>query len=112
MSALIISFLDDNSFDPEHVQAMGQAFEGASKSLHAKSKNEAVRKIIAKRVIAIGKTGERDPVKICERVLIAFGIDARTARTLARSVKWERRDAFPGNAPPPGPPPARDRGER
>ena len=33
-----------------------------------------VQEVIAKRIIAIGKTGERSPDKICELALGAFSI--------------------------------------
>jgi hypothetical protein len=77
MSATIIPFLKDQSFDPELVQVMGRAFDGAAKNLHDRGQPALVRDIIAKRIIDIAKTGERDPDKICERVLRSFGMELR-----------------------------------
>ena len=76
MSATIIPFLNGAVFDPQHVEAMGSAFDKAARALHDKGQPELVREIIAKRIIEISKTGERDPDKICARALQAFGLEA------------------------------------
>ena len=74
MSASIIPFLTDASFDPEATRIMGLAYDKAQQLLHDKGQPAIVNEIIARRVIEIAKTGERDPDKICDRVLRAFGI--------------------------------------
>ena len=53
---------------------MGEAFDQACKSLRNFGAC-TVREIIAKRIIAAAKNGERDPVRLYEQALIAFGID-------------------------------------
>ena len=55
---------------------MGIAFDLATRSLHDKGQPPLVQEVIAEQIIEIAKTGERDPDKICERVLQAFGIEA------------------------------------
>lgn len=75
MSATIVPFLKDGSFDPETVHAMGDAFDQARKLLHDRGQPSVVQEIIAKRIIEIARTGERDADKMCKRVLTAFGID-------------------------------------
>ena len=75
MSASIIPFLKDDSFDTEVTSAMGQAYDKARKLLHDRGQPAIVNEIIARRIIEIAKTGERDPDKLCERVLSAFGMD-------------------------------------
>ena len=55
---------------------MGAAFDKAARALHDKGQPALVREIIAKRIIEISKTGERDPDKICSRALEAFGLEA------------------------------------
>ncbi len=75
MSATIVPFLKDGSFDPETVHAMGDAFDRARKLLHDRGQPSVVQEIIAKRIIEIARTGERDADKMCKRVLTAFGID-------------------------------------
>ena len=67
----------DASFDPETTHIMGRAFERACKDLHDVGQPAMVKDIIAKRIIAIAKTGERDPNQLCERALIALGVPAQ-----------------------------------
>jgi hypothetical protein len=71
MTATVIPFFHDASFDPEATHIMGQAFECACKSLHDVGQPEMVKNVIAKRIIEIAKTGERDPNQLCKRALKA-----------------------------------------
>ena len=52
---------------------MGEAFDNACKSLQ--NFGSAVPEIIANRIIAAAKNGERDPARLYEQALKAFGID-------------------------------------
>jgi len=67
-------FLKDATFDPEHVKAMGLAFDSIIRGLRDRGKSRVVREVIAERVIALAKTGERDPDKLCELARDALGI--------------------------------------
>jgi hypothetical protein len=71
----IIPFLKDGSFDPDTTRAMGEAFDKARKLLHDRGQPAMVQEIIAKRIIDIARTGERDPEKMCKQALAAFGIE-------------------------------------
>ena len=66
--------LDELSFDPEIKSIMGQAFVSACKALHDNGQPELVNTVLAKRIIAIAKTGERDPDRLCDRALEEFGL--------------------------------------
>jgi hypothetical protein len=61
-------------FDDAATSAMGKAFERACKALRTGSAI-TVREIIAKRIIAAAKNGERDPDCLCQQALIPFGIE-------------------------------------
>ena len=54
---------------------MGKAFDQACKSLRNFGSACTVREIIAKRIIDAAKNGERDPARLYEQALKAFGID-------------------------------------
>jgi hypothetical protein len=70
MSASIIPFLPQSpSLSPEAVQAMDAAYDKLHKKLYDGGQPRVVSEIIAKRIIEIAAHGERDPNKICERVL-------------------------------------------
>ena len=76
-------------FDDAATFVMGEAFDNACKSLQ--NFGSAVPAIIADRIIAVAKNGERDPVRLYEQVLIFFGIDdasklARVGRDLPVSA--------------------------
>ena len=60
-------------FDDAATLAMGEAFDNACKSLQ--NFGSAVPEIIANLIIAAAKDGERDPARLYEQALKAFGID-------------------------------------
>ena len=60
-------------FDDAATLAMGEAFDRACKSLQ--NFGSAVPAIIADRIIAAAKNGERDPGRLYQQVLKVFGID-------------------------------------
>ena len=60
-------------FDDAATLAMGEAFDHACKSL--RNFGSAVPEIIANRIIAAAKNGERDPARLYEQALKVFGID-------------------------------------
>ena len=74
MTDIATSFFEDTSFDPETTHIMGQAFDCACTALHDFGQPAMVKDIIAKRIIDIAKTGERDPNLLGYRALQAFGL--------------------------------------
>jgi hypothetical protein len=60
-------------FDDAATLAMGEAFDNARKSLQ--NFGSAVPEIIANRIIAAAKVGERDATRLYEQALKAFGIE-------------------------------------
>ena len=65
--------IQDVWFDDAATLAMGEAFDNACKSLQ--NFGSAVPEIIANRIIAAAKVGERDPARLYEQALKAFGIE-------------------------------------
>ena len=59
-------------FDDAVTLAMGEAFDNACKSLQ--NFGSAVPAIVAEQIIAAAKNGERDPARLYEQALKAFGI--------------------------------------
>ena len=58
-------------FDDAVTLAMGEAFDNACKSLQ--NFGSAVPAIVAEQIIAAAKNGERDPARLYEQALKAFG---------------------------------------
>ena len=66
----------EGAFDPQTCLVLRSAFEKARKSLHDKGQPALVRQVIAERIIAAVKLGERDPDRLCETALHALGSKA------------------------------------
>jgi hypothetical protein len=63
------------AFDDTATSAMGEAFDRACKSLQ---KFGSAPEIIANRIIAAAKNGERDAARLYEQALQAFGIEDKS----------------------------------
>ena len=63
-------------FDDAATSSMGAAFDRACASL--KDYGSAVPTIIAERIIAAAKNGERDAARLYEQALQAFGIEDKS----------------------------------
>jgi hypothetical protein len=69
--AKILEFIrSDYSFDPEAVAILSKAYDMALASL--RDQPEAVREVIARRIIEAARRGERNPDKLCAVALTAF----------------------------------------
>ena len=62
-------FLGNSDFHADDVEALNLAFEEFLQALGLFDRNDLVTKVVAKRIIAIGNTGLRDPAEICNRAL-------------------------------------------
>jgi hypothetical protein len=62
------------SSDPRLVGVMGTAYAKACRMLHDKGQPAVVQEVMAGRIIEIVKTGERDPDRICLRVMADLGL--------------------------------------
>jgi hypothetical protein len=65
----IRSFIEPGAFGPEAIAAMGEALEAAFKELQDTGQPDVVRELIAGRIIAAAKLGERDPVRLLAAAL-------------------------------------------
>jgi hypothetical protein len=72
--AAILPFLKDQSvFEPEATRAMSIAFDDACRVLKLSDDATREREVIAVRIIELARRGERDPARLCERVLREAG---------------------------------------
>jgi hypothetical protein len=56
-------------FGAEALAAMGEAYDAVLEALHDTGQPKIVREIIAERIIAVARTGERDPVRLRKSAL-------------------------------------------
>jgi hypothetical protein len=73
-----LPFFQDAAFDAEMTRIMGEAFDHACASLHDIGQPDLVREVIARRIIEVAQTGERDPIRLSQRALVALGINNRS----------------------------------
>jgi hypothetical protein len=67
-------FLKEATFDPEAIRAMTTAFEAVCVALHLVIRSDPITEIVARKVIeVVAGTGERDPDRIRDLVLLALG---------------------------------------
>jgi hypothetical protein len=58
------SLITPAAFGPEALAAMSEALEAVCKDLRPAGQTEAVREIVARRIIAAARSGEHDPVRL------------------------------------------------
>ncbi len=61
------------AFDHEATAAMAEAYEKACRSMHDWGQPDAIKKIIAKRIIGLAGKGEYDPDQLCDQALKSLG---------------------------------------
>jgi hypothetical protein len=64
-----------DAFDRETLEALGKAYDMALAALHGVGQPPLVREVIARRIIAAARRGERDPASLCGIALTAFDSD-------------------------------------
>jgi hypothetical protein len=72
----IVTLFRRSDFDPDTIELLERAYDKARRSLHDKGQPPIVEEVIAARILAAVKTGERDPDKLCELALAALGSKA------------------------------------
>lgn len=70
----IYRLIASGTFDPDVIEVMTVAYEGALADLRLIDRNDPVTELIARSIITVTSTGERDPEKIKERALNALGV--------------------------------------
>jgi hypothetical protein len=61
------SFVQPGAFEPEAIAAMSEAYEAALKELQ--DTRDVMREVIAGRIIAAARLGERDPARLLKAAL-------------------------------------------
>lgn len=74
----IIPYLQDSSFDSDVTSAMGQAYDMALRAMHERGRPYIVQEVIARQIVEVARTGERDANQMCARALAALGFGEKT----------------------------------
>jgi hypothetical protein len=70
--ASIIPFVPRGVFDDAATKVMGAAFEAACEALHDTGQPPVVHEVMARRIIAAARKGERDVVRLRDAALAAM----------------------------------------
>jgi hypothetical protein len=71
-TASILQFIPRGVFDDAATKVMGEAFDAACKALHDTGQPHVVYEVMARRIIAAARTGERDVTRLREAALMAL----------------------------------------
>lgn len=69
----IVDLFHSSAFDPETVQVLCNAFDKARALMHDRGQPDIVNEVVAQRIIAFAKRGERDPDRLCVMALAGLG---------------------------------------
>ena len=62
-------FIQSGAFEPEVIAVMSEAFDAACKELDDIGQPKVVLEVMAERIIAAARTGERDPARLQKAAL-------------------------------------------
>jgi hypothetical protein len=66
--------LENSAFGPEQIGYITTAYEDALRVLGLADRSDSLTEIVAKKVIEIAQTGEREPLRIRVRAIEALGV--------------------------------------
>ena len=69
----IVRLLEGSSFDPESLQVIVAAYEEARQALGLVDRSDPLTETVARKIIEVAKTGERDPKVIRQRAIDDLG---------------------------------------
>jgi len=75
----IYKLIANGSFGPDEIKMMTEAYEGALIDLDIPDRNDSFTELIAKSIVNVTATGERNPILIKERAIKALGVRRTSA---------------------------------
>lgn len=73
-------YLKEAAFEPKAIKAMDAAFGAVCKSLQLLNRSDPITEIVARKIIDIARTGELDPQRMHDLVLLELKeLDQRSA---------------------------------
>ena len=68
--------LQNSALGPEEIERMTAAYEGALRALDLNDRDNSIKEIVARKIVEITQTGERDPNRILTLALSGLGLPA------------------------------------
>jgi hypothetical protein len=72
LAVAIYRLLQNSAFGPEEIERMTTAYEDALRALGLTNRADPITEIVAKKIIEIAQTGERDPARIRAQALASI----------------------------------------
>jgi hypothetical protein len=70
----IYKLIANGSFGPDEIKVMSEAYEGALIDLGILNRDDPITELIAKSIVNVTATCERNPKEVMERALNALGV--------------------------------------
>jgi hypothetical protein len=70
----IYKLIANGSFGPDEIKVMTEAYEGALLDLGIVNRDDPITELIAKSIVNVTGTGQRDPILVKERAINALGV--------------------------------------
>ena len=77
----ITRLMHEASFDDAETRLLAAAYEAALQLLALKDRDDPVTRLLAEKTIEVFRAGQRDPAKICARVLTELGVPLPESET-------------------------------
>jgi hypothetical protein len=90
----IYKLIANGSFGPDEIEVMKSAYEAALIDIGVTDRDDPITDLIAKAIVNVTASGERDPKQVMERALNALGV-RRSAALACRAVATGGRDMGP-----------------
>jgi len=75
----IYRLIANGSFGPDEIKVMTAAYEDALIDLRVANRDDPITELLAKAIVNVTATGERDPILVKERAINALGMRRPTA---------------------------------
>jgi hypothetical protein len=96
----IYKLIANGSFGPDEIEVMKAAYEAALVGVGVTNSDDPITELIAKSIVNVTASGERDPHQVMERALNALGV-RRSVATVSQDSPTEsaqdHRLARPGS---------------
>jgi hypothetical protein len=73
---LVVNKSSSCCFDPDAIERLTAAYEGACAELHVPSNGPSLKEIVAKKIIEHAQRGERDPLLLRDVVVAELRLEA------------------------------------
>ena len=70
----IYRLIANGSFGPDEIEVMKAAYKAALVEVGVANRDDPITELIAKSIVNVTATGERDPKEVMERALNALGV--------------------------------------